>query len=70
MYMALKWLSAGIVLCSASASAMGTSVILNSGKSLPVVGLGVYQSRPGGETFDAVLSALKAGYRYARVFVV
>lgn len=37
---------------------------LPSGASIPVVGLGVYQSEPGAETYDAVASALKLGYRH------
>ncbi|KAG3113636.1 hypothetical protein PI124_g5749 [Phytophthora idaei] len=37
---------------------------LPSGAEIPVVGLGVYQSEPGPETYNAVLSALKLGYRH------
>uniref|UniRef100_K3WD22 NADP-dependent oxidoreductase domain-containing protein n=1 Tax=Globisporangium ultimum (strain ATCC 200006 / CBS 805.95 / DAOM BR144) TaxID=431595 RepID=K3WD22_GLOUD len=37
---------------------------LPSGAKIPVVGLGVYLSEPGAETYDAVLSALKLGYRH------
>ncbi|KAG6615359.1 putative aldehyde reductase [Phytophthora cinnamomi] len=37
---------------------------LPSGAKIPVVGLGVYQSEPGPETYNAVLSALKLGYRH------
>ncbi|GLD92306.1 hypothetical protein PINS_up000839 [Pythium insidiosum] len=37
---------------------------LPSGASIPVVGLGVYQSEPGAETYGAVLSALRLGYRH------
>jgi methylglyoxal/glyoxal reductase len=37
---------------------------LPSGHKIPVVGLGVYQSEPGAETYNAVLSALKLGYRH------
>ncbi|KAF1775369.1 NADP-dependent oxidoreductase domain [Phytophthora cactorum] len=37
---------------------------LPSGAEIPVVGLGVYQSEPGPETCNAVLSALKLGYRH------
>jgi hypothetical protein len=36
----------------------------NPTKTLPVVGLGVYLSEPGVETYNAVLSALKMGYRH------
>ncbi|KAK1938901.1 9,11-endoperoxide prostaglandin H2 reductase [Phytophthora citrophthora] len=37
---------------------------LPSGAKIPVVGLGVYESGPGAETYNAVLSALKLGYRH------
>jgi diketogulonate reductase-like aldo/keto reductase len=37
---------------------------LPSGHSIPAVALGVYQSEPGTETYDAVLAALKLGYRH------
>ncbi|KAG7378973.1 hypothetical protein PHYPSEUDO_009261 [Phytophthora pseudosyringae] len=37
---------------------------LPSGANIPVVGLGVFLSEPGAETYNAVLSALKQGYRH------
>ncbi|RLN97766.1 hypothetical protein BBJ28_00016130 [Nothophytophthora sp. Chile5] len=37
---------------------------LPSGASIPAIGLGVYQSEPGAETYNAVASALKLGYRH------
>lgn len=37
---------------------------LNDGHSIPFFGLGVYQSRAGGETENAVYTALKEGYRH------
>lgn len=41
-----------------------TSLVpLNDGNSLPRFGLGVYESAPGEETYNAVLWALQAGYR-------
>lgn len=40
------------------------SIKLNSGEEIPAVGLGVYKSAPGDETVQAVLSALKLGYRH------
>ncbi|KAL4859666.1 putative oxidoreductase [Chlorella vulgaris] len=40
------------------------AVRLNSGHMLPSVGLGVYKSASGGECYQAVLSALKLGYRH------
>ena len=39
-------------------------VTLNNGSKMPILGLGVYQSAPGRETFDAVLHALEVGYRH------
>jgi len=43
---------------------MGEKIKLNDGNYIPVLGLGVYQSGPGEETYSAVLSALKVGYRH------
>eukprot|EP00775_Hariotina_reticulata_P011971 gene11971-12114_t len=43
---------------------MHTLLKLNNGLSIPQVGLGVYRSEPGAETRDAVISALKLGYRH------
>lgn len=40
-----------------------TAKLLN-GTVIPLVGLGVYQTGPGQQTFNAVLAALKAGYRH------
>ncbi|DBA05449.1 TPA: hypothetical protein N0F65_007611 [Lagenidium giganteum] len=37
---------------------------LPSGALIPKIGLGVFQSAPGEETYQAVLSALKLGYRH------
>ncbi|KAG7378971.1 hypothetical protein PHYPSEUDO_009259 [Phytophthora pseudosyringae] len=37
---------------------------LPSGAKIPAIGLGVYESEPGAETYNAVLSALKLGYRH------
>ncbi len=36
---------------------------LNNGISMPLLGLGVYLMRPGRETYQAVKTALEAGYR-------
>jgi len=43
---------------------MSTTIVLNDGRAMPRVGLGVYKSEPGQETYDAVLSALSLGYRH------
>ncbi|KAE8915571.1 hypothetical protein PF005_g2879 [Phytophthora fragariae] len=40
------------------------SKLLPSGHSIPAVALGMYQSSPGAETYDAVLAALRLGYRH------
>ncbi|KAL6777580.1 hypothetical protein ACKKBG_A14825 [Auxenochlorella protothecoides x Auxenochlorella symbiontica] len=37
---------------------------LNSGHTIPVVGLGVYLCEPGAQAYEAVLSALRLGYRH------
>ncbi len=44
---------------------------LSSGARIPQVGLGVFQTPPGTRTHDAVLGALRAGYRHidtARIY--
>uniref|UniRef100_K3WD18 NADP-dependent oxidoreductase domain-containing protein n=1 Tax=Globisporangium ultimum (strain ATCC 200006 / CBS 805.95 / DAOM BR144) TaxID=431595 RepID=K3WD18_GLOUD len=47
---------------------MSTSAMLSkklpSGALIPSIGLGVYQSQPGNETYQAVLTALQYGYRH------
>jgi 2,5-diketo-D-gluconate reductase A len=55
---------------------MGTDLLhatlrLNSGAEIPQVGLGVWQSPRGAGTRDAVLTALRLGYRHvdtARIY--
>jgi diketogulonate reductase-like aldo/keto reductase len=37
---------------------------MNNGLTIPVIGLGVYQSAAGDECYNAVLTALRAGYRH------
>ncbi len=46
------------------APAFKNTLRLNSGALLPLIGLGVYRSAPGKETFQAVLSGLRGGYRH------
>ena len=41
-----------------------TNMILNDGNQVPVVGFGVFMIPNNGPTYDAVLQALKAGYRH------
>lgn len=45
---------------------MGTAarLALKDGVQIPLVGLGVYLTKPNGETYDAVRAALKCGYRH------
>lgn len=43
---------------------LASTVPLAPGVDIPVLGLGVYQSRPGRETYDAVKTALGLGYRH------
>jgi diketogulonate reductase-like aldo/keto reductase len=40
------------------------NIKLNNGVLIPVLGLGVYQTRSGRETHDAALHALRMGYRH------
>lgn len=40
-----------------------STVQLNNGVSMPLLGLGVYLVRPGKETYEAVRAALEVGYR-------
>lgn len=40
------------------------TIVLNNGIEIPKIGLGVFKSTAGEETFNAVLTALKAGYRH------
>ena len=40
-----------------------STVVLNDGNKMPVFGLGVYEAQANGETEQAVLWALKHGYR-------
>lgn len=44
--------------------ALNVSVTLNNGKSMPLLGLGVYQTPPGAVTRSAVEWALAEGYRH------
>ena len=39
-------------------------ITLNDGNQIPSVGFGVFMIENGGPTYDAVLAALKAGYRH------
>ena len=43
---------------------MSSCVKLRSGATMPSVGLGVFLARSGKETYNAVLSSLKIGYRH------
>jgi diketogulonate reductase-like aldo/keto reductase len=50
---------------------LARSVTLRNGVRMPLLGLGVYQSRPGATTREAVRAALEVGYRHvdtARVY--
>jgi len=48
--------------CRCTASQL--SFTLNSGHTIPAVGLGVYQAAHGDEAYDACLNALRMGYRH------
>jgi len=43
---------------------LGSTLTLNNGVEIPRVGLGVFRSRPGRETRDALRAALEVGYRH------
>jgi diketogulonate reductase-like aldo/keto reductase len=43
---------------------LDSTIALNNGVKIPILGLGVYQSVPGKETYEAVSNALQAGYRH------
>ena len=43
---------------------IGSRVSLNDGNSMPLLGLGVWDAKSGKETYDAVIHALKTGYRH------
>lgn len=43
---------------------MSNNTLLNDGNSIPSVGFGVFMIPAGDDTYNAVLSALKAGYRH------
>lgn len=43
---------------------INSKIKLNNGIQIPVLGLGVWKTAPGKETENAVLAALKAGYRH------
>ena len=42
--------------------AINSTIVLNDGTAIPRLGLGVFQSEPGNETYDAVLCAINNGY--------
>ena len=43
---------------------INSHITLHDGNSMPLFGLGVWAAQSGKETYDAVLSALKTGYRH------
>ena len=45
------------------AQKIGTTVTLNNGVEMPLLGLGVFQSKDGQEVINAIDWALDAGYR-------
>ena len=52
-------------MCAVPGNVVGDSTrTLQDGTVIPTVGLGVYQTTPGPETYNAVLHALKVGYRH------
>jgi diketogulonate reductase-like aldo/keto reductase len=49
---------------NSESSTPNSSILLNDGRSIPQLALGVYKTAPGTSTFAAVLCALRAGYRH------
>ena len=49
---------------SSTQSSLFEYIHLNSGSLIPQIGLGVYKSAPGNETYDAVLNSIHLGYRH------
>ena len=50
---------------------INTTVTLNNGVNIPIIGIGVFQSPAGGVTKQAILDSLEAGYRHidtARIY--
>ena len=43
---------------------ISSRITLHDGNSMPLFGLGVWAAQSGKETYDAVFSALKTGYRH------
>lgn len=43
---------------------MNTTIRLNDGNYIPMIGFGVFEIPNNGETYEAVMMALKAGYRH------
>eukprot|EP00933_Yihiella_yeosuensis_P029686 TRINITY_DN23310_c0_g1_i1.p1 TRINITY_DN23310_c0_g1~~TRINITY_DN23310_c0_g1_i1.p1 ORF type:complete len:310 (-),score=48.93 TRINITY_DN23310_c0_g1_i1:350-1279(-) len=66
----LSWLSGVLSAnqsCDMAPSSLPIStstVTLNDGLKIPAVGLGVFKSAPGKETYNAVAEALRLGYRH------
>ena len=50
-------------MASSDGLSIDSTITLNDGIKIPNLGLGVYQSKPGPETYNAVLHAIKSGYR-------
>mmetsp|Transcript_15834 Transcript_15834/g.31618 ORF Transcript_15834/g.31618 Transcript_15834/m.31618 type:complete len:291 (+) Transcript_15834:102-974(+) len=57
-------LAAGDTECTSVKNSTGGSVLLNDGHRMPLFGLGVFKAEPGESTYNAVASALAAGYRH------
>ena len=50
--------------CPPTLVSSASSLKMHSGHELPRVGLGVYQTKPGEETYQSCLAALELGYRH------
>ena len=50
--------------CKIEGGVQDSVVMMNNGLAIPRVALGVYQTSPGSETYQAVKVALATGYRH------
>jgi diketogulonate reductase-like aldo/keto reductase len=59
------------MICGRQVMDINTTITLNNGVKIPIIGLGVYQSPGGGVTKRAILDSFEAGYRHvdtARIY--
>jgi len=62
--MVARFVFVAISTMAAASPLSSVKIALNDGLQIPAVGLGVFKSQPGQETYNATLHALKLGYRH------